>query len=199
MKSLLLICALCATSFSFSQDSFFRVDGGLGSAFTSGKFSAVGISASTEPKFFFNENISVGLRFEGDVLFGGKIDGDAGEVNIRMSSRAAYLVKGEYYFGQANTKPFVGLMMGYYSQANVGTNVSGGGTGVAVSAVKTFGFAPQVGFAFGNFRLSGMYHFVPGKELVNITTSTGGIEAIEIGHNYWVVQLGFRIFGINDK
>ena len=199
MKSLLLICALCATSFSFSQDSFFRVDGGIGAAFTAGNFSAYGISASSEPKFFFNENISVGLRLEGDVLFGGKIDGDHGDVNIKMSTRAAYLAKGEYYFGKGNTKPFVGLMAGMYTQANVGVSVSGSSAGTSISAVRTFGFAPQVGFAFGNFRISGMYHVVPGKELVNITTSTGGIEAVSVGHNYWVVQMGFRIFGYNDK
>lgn len=199
MKSLLLICALCATSLSFGQESFFRVDGGLGGAVTVGKFKAYGLAVSSELKFFFNEHISAGLHLEGDVLFGGRIDGSGDDIKIGMSTRAVYAAKGEYYFGDGNTKPFVGFMAGYYTQANINTNVEGSATGVNLSAVRTFGFSPQVGFAFGNFRLSGFYHFVPGKDIVSVNVSTGGTEIYEIGHSYWVVQMGFRIFGMGDK
>lgn len=199
MKSLLLLYALSVSSISFSQESFFKLDAGLGAAITSGGFNAYGLAVSTEPKFFFNEHISVGLHLEGDVLFGGRIDGSNEDISIGMSTRAVYAAKGEYYFGNGNTKPFVGLMAGYYSQANIGTNVDGGNAGVSINAVKTFGLSPQVGFAFGNFRLSGFYHFVPGKDVVSVNVSTGGVESYEIGRSYWVVQMGFRVFGINDK
>jgi len=199
MKSLLLIGALCVSSFSFSQESFFRVDAGLGGAFTAGNFKAYGLAVSSEPKFFFNDNIAVGLHIEGDVLFGGKIAGASEDVSVGMSTRVAYLAKGEYYFGNGNTKPFVGLMTGYYTQANIGTSAGGSGASVSMSAVRSWGFTPQVGVAFGNFRLSGMYHFVPGNELVSINVDTGGTENVKVGYSYWVIQLGFRVFGINDK
>ena len=200
MKKLLLLGALCVSSLSFSQsESFFRTDGGLGGAFTAGNFKAYGIAVSTEPKFFFNDNISVGVHLEGDVLFGGRVLGSEDEVSVGLSTRVAYLAKGEYYFGQGNTKPFVGLMAGMYTQANIGTATNDNGAGVTMSAVRTFGFAPQVGFAFGNFRLSGIYHFVPQKTLVEMNTSVGGVESIEVSNSYFVIQMGFRVFGINDK
>ncbi|MCR9173280.1 MAG: hypothetical protein NXI10_12340 [bacterium] len=199
MKNLLLVVALCVTSMAYSQDYFFRSDAGIGGAFTTGNFKAYGISASAEPKFFFNPNISVGLRLEGDVLFGGSIQGTSGDVSVGLSSRAAYCLKGEYYLGDGNTKPFVGLSAGWYTQANIGTNVQGEGVGVSASAVRSFGLGPELGVTFGNFRISGIYNFVPGQDLVSVTTSVGGVETVEVGRSYVVIQLGFRAFGINDK
>jgi hypothetical protein len=199
MKSLLLICVLSVTSFSFGQDSFFRNDAGLGAAMTINSFKSYGISASSEPKFFFNENISVGIRLEGNILIGGSLDQVEDKLNVGLGVRAAVLGKGEYYFGKGNTKPFVGLMAGYYTQANTSTSIKGSDAGVSMSAVRAFGFAPEVGITFGNFRLSGIYHFVPSKRIMNVTVSTGETQAHEIGNSYLVLQLGFRTFGIGDK
>lgn len=191
MKRLLLLSCLALSTVGFSQDYFFRQDVCLGGAMTFGTFKSGGISVATEPKFFFNENISCGLRFEGDVLFGGKIDGAGEEVSVGLSSRAAILAKGEYYFGSSNVKPFAGLNAGYYVQANV----SGGTSGGSAAAVRSFGGAPELGIAFGTFRLSAMYHLVAGKDLVNVTVG----DAVEVPRNYFVVQLSFRAWGINDK
>ncbi|GAB5418735.1 MAG: hypothetical protein Crog4KO_04920 [Crocinitomicaceae bacterium] len=199
MKTLLLVLTLCASSAVYSQDRFFRSDAAIGGAFTIGNFKAYGISASAEPKFFFNENISVGLRLEGDVLFGGSIEGTSGDVSIGLSSRAAYGLKGEYYLGTGNTKPFFGLTAGMYTQANIGTNVQGSGVGVSASAVRAFGIGPELGVTFGNFRISGIYNFVPGTDLVSVTTSVGGVETVNVGRSYFVIHLGFRAFGINDN
>ena len=199
MKKLLFTTALLLSASTFSQDNFFRVDGSLGAAISQGKFKAYGLSVGTEPKYFFNPNLSLGLRLEGDVLFGGKIDGDGDDVQVGISSRASYTLKGEYYLGGGNTKPFVGLMAGMYTQANIGTNVKGDNTAVSASAVRAFGFAPELGVTFGNFRLSGIYHIVPGNDLVNITTSVGSVEQVKVSRNYLVIHLGFRIFGIDDK
>ena len=199
MKHLLLTIVLCSSGFAFSQDYFFRSDAGIGGAFTTGNLKSYGISASGEPKFFFNENISVGLRLEGDVLFGGSINGNSGDVTIGLSSRAAFCGKGEYYFGGGNTKPFVGLSAGMYTQANIGSNVKDNNASVTASAVRAFGIGPEIGVTFGNFRISGIYNFVPGRDIVTIQTSTGGTENVEVSRSYFVIQLGFRAFGINDK
>lgn len=195
MKKLLLPCLLIFSSLSFGQDHFFRNDVTLGGAMTFGNLKSYGISVASEPKFFFNPNISVGLRLEGDVLFGAKIATSAEDVSAGMSARAAFLLKGEYYFGDGNTKPFVGLMGGYYTQANVG-----GGTGGAYAyGGRSFGGAPEVGVTFGNFRLSALYHLVAGKDNIGVTVSSGSTENIAIGRSYFVFQLGFRTFGFGDK
>ena len=65
--------------------------------------------------------------------------------------------------------------------------------------MRTFGLGPELGVTFGNFRISGIYNFVPSKDLVSITTSVGGVETVEAGRSYVVIQLGFRMFGIDDK
>ncbi|MBD3635840.1 MAG: hypothetical protein HUJ25_00750 [Crocinitomicaceae bacterium] len=194
MKKLLLISLLAVSSTGLAQENFFRLDGGIGFATTFGNVRSYGISASTEPKFFFNPNISVGLRLEGNVLFGAKIKTSTEDVNAAMSARSAYLLKGEYYLGDGNTKPFFGLMGGYYVQANVG----GGTSGVSAYGGKTWGGAPEIGVTFGNFRMSALYHFVAGKDLVSASTSVG-TETIEVGRSYFIFQLGFRVFGVGDQ
>jgi hypothetical protein len=189
---LLLTIAFMASLQSFAQENFFRSDAGIGAAFTTGRLKSYGISASVEPKFFFNEKISVGLRLEGDVLFGGNISGESSEVSVGMSSRAAFLGKGEYYLGENNTRLFFGAMAGMYTQANIGGSGSGS---ASISAGRSFGVAPEVGVTFGNFRISGIYHIVMANDIVSISVG----ETATVSRSYFVVQLGFRAFGINDQ
>ena len=191
MKKTLLMIALVAIGFAANaQERFFKADAGIGGAFTLGEISSYGISASIEPKFFFNSQISAGLRLEGDALFGGKIDAESFQVEVNTSSRAAILAKGEYYFSDKRNRPFVGLMAGRYTQANIGTSSSGS---ASVAAVSQFGFAPEIGYTFNNFRISGIYHFVPGTDLVSVSVG----DPIEVSRNYIVIQLGFKVFSAN--
>ena len=191
MKKLLLIALLGCSTLGFSQ--FVRIDGGVGYATTFGKFRTHGLNISTEPKFFFNENISVGLRLETNVLFGGKIStSEPEDINVGYGARTAVLLKGEYYFGQGNTKPFAGLMGGFYNNASV----SLGTAGVGASVYRSGGIAPEFGVSFGGkFRMSAMYHYVFGKDDVSVTLSTGMSETVSIGRGYFVFSLGFRVWG----
>ena len=81
MKNLLLLAALIVSTQTFAQ-GYFRTDASIGGAFTTGNLKSYGISAGVEPKWFFNDNVSVGLRMEGEALFGGSIDGDGDELVI---------------------------------------------------------------------------------------------------------------------
>ena len=56
-----------------AQSIGFRLDAGLGGALTFGPFKSYGIAAFTEPKVTIGSHITAGIRFEGDVLFGGNI------------------------------------------------------------------------------------------------------------------------------
>lgn len=194
MKKVLLLSLTLISGICFSQeDRFFRSDACIGGAFTTGKLKSYGVSAAAEPKFFFNPKVSVGFRFEGDVLFGGKISSTSSAssaVNVQMSSRTAALLKGEYYLGQKKTRLFFGLMAGYYTQANIGAGSSGS---ASIGASRNPGFAPEVGVTFGNFRISGMYHFVSGSEIVTVNVG----ETATIPHSYCVVTLGFKAFQID--
>ena len=174
-----------------AEGIYFKLDAGLGGAFSFGDFKAYGIMAHTEPKVFILPNLSAGLRFEGDVLFGGKVSDIAEDLDVGLSTRAAILLKGEYYLGHNNTKPFVGLAFGRYTVANASTSGTGG---ASIQAGNHFGVGPELGVTFGNFRLSAMYHILTGQNLVEI--SAGAPK--EISMSYLVLQLGFKIFSVGD-
>ena len=194
MKSKLLFYFVLATvGYTVNaQDRAIKMDGSIGGAMTFGGVKAYGISAAIEPKFFFNKRIAAGFRLEGDVLFGGKIEADAQNVDVQMTSRTAQLVKGEYYFTTTKTRPFIGVMGGRYTQANIGSSSSGSAT---IKAGTYFGFAPELGVTFNNFRISGIYHYVPGTDLVTVSTGS----PIEVERNYFVLTLGFKAFKFDLK
>lgn len=186
------IVLLLAVPLASNAQIFFKMDGGLGGAFTFGDIKSYGIMASVEPKVFILPSLSAGLRIEGDALFGGSISADTeSDIEMGVSSRAAILLKGEYYFTDNNTRPFVGFGLGTYTIANT----SGGTSGASIAAGNHFGVAPELGVTFGNFRLSAIYHILTGSNLVEMSAGSPA----EISMNYLVVQLGFKIFTIGAK
>jgi hypothetical protein len=176
----------------FAQNIGFRLDAGLGAALSFEGMNSSGIAAFTEPKVTIGSNITAGIRFEGDVMFGGNIDYQSENFNVGMSTRAAILLRGEYFIGQQHIRPFVGLGMGRYTLAST----SATGTGAAsIMAGHNFGVAPEIGVAFGNLKLSAMYHFVGGGTLVDIDLG----NPREISNNYLGLLMSFRIFGVSDR
>jgi hypothetical protein len=86
----------------------------------------------------------------------------------------------------------VGLGFGRYTIANT----SASGTGAAsIEAGNYFGVAPELGIAFGNFKLSAMYHLVGGTTMVAVEVG----DPKEISNNYLGILMSFRIFGVNDR
>ena len=192
MRKLVIIMFMCIPGAMFAQGIGFRLDAGLGAALSFGELKSYGIAAFTEPKVTIGPSITAGIRFEGDALFGGSIAEDAQDLEVGMSTRAAILLRGEYFIGQNNTRPFIGLGLGRYTLAN--TTASGSGA-ASIVASNNFGVAPELGFAFGNFKLSAMYHFVGGKTLVTVEAG----EPMEISNNYLGILMSFRVFGVNDR
>lgn len=176
----------------FGQELGFRLDAGLGAALSFGGMRSAGMAAFTEPKMTIGPNITAGIRFEGDLLLGGRIDYQQEDFDVGMSTRAAILLRGEYFIGQNQNRPFVGFGVGRYTVAST----SASGTGAAsVVAGHNIGVAPEIGVAFGHFKLSAMYHILGGSTLVNIATG----NPLEISNNYLGILMSFRIFGVNDR
>lgn len=194
MNNKIFFCLLLATLgyTASAQDRSIKMDVSIGSAMTFGEVKSYGISAAVEPKYFFNKRIAAGLRLEGDVLFGGKIEAEAQNVDVQMTSRAAQLIKGEFYLTEGKTRPFIGLMGGRYTQANIGSSSSGSAT---IKAGVYYGYAPELGVTFNNFRISAMYHFIPGTDLVTVSTGS----PIEVERNYFVFTMGFKAFQFDLK
>jgi hypothetical protein len=190
MKKALFVLAMVIPLASNAQ-VYFKLDAGLGGALTFGDLKSYGIMAHTEPKVFILPSLSAGLRIEGDALFGGSISDPETDLNVGVSTRAAILLKGEYYVSDNRTRPFVGFGLGTYTIAN--TSASGTGS-ASIQAGNHFGVAPEIGLTFGNFRLSAMYHIVTGSNLVEM--SAGAPK--EIGMNYLVIGMGFKIFSVGN-
>ncbi len=190
MKKSILFLFLLAMSGTLFAQKHIKVDTSIGGAFTFGDLTSYGISAAAEPKFFITPQISAGLRLEGAVLFGGTVTADGDDLSIGISSRAAQLVKGEYYFSENSTRPFVGVMLGRYVQANIGASGQGE---ASITASSNFGFAPEFGVTFNNFRLSAIYHVVPGTDLVSVQSGTPP----EVPRNYFVFTLGFQAWRLD--
>jgi len=191
MKKLWILLLVLMPTLSIAQNVGFRLDAGLGAGLSFSGLKSYGIAAFTEPKVTIGPNITAGIRFEGDVLFGGKVMDEAESLEVGMSTRAAILLRGEYFIGQNKTRPFVGLGLGRYTVANT----SASGTGAAsIVAGNNFGVAPELGFAFGNFKLSAMYHIVGGTTILAMEVG----DPKEISNNYLGILMSFRIFGVND-
>jgi hypothetical protein len=192
MRKLLILVFILMPAALMAQGIGFRMDAGLGAALSFGEMKAYGMAAFTEPKVTIGPNITAGIRFEGDVLFGGRLDDQAETFDVGMSTRAAILLRGEYFLGMKNTRPFVGLGLGRYTLANTSASATGA---ASIVAGNNFGVAPEIGFAFGHFKLSAMYHFVGGATLVDIEAGAPR----EISNNYLGLLMSFRIFGVNDR
>jgi hypothetical protein len=189
MKRLsLLVLLVLVSTFTMAQVKF-KADGGIHGGFSFGELKTFGIGAALEPKVFITPQISAGVRFEGTALFGGSFSSSGEDVSASASAVAAMTAKGEYYLKDEGTRPFFGLGLGYYT---IGSN-TGGTSGASISAGNHFGLSPQIGVTFNNFRLSGIYHMITGKDLVTVTAG----DPMEISRNYLVIELGFRIFGSN--
>jgi len=190
MKKLAILLFAFASLSLNAQDVSFQLITGIGGAMSFGEMPGYGISASVEPKVFITNNIAVGLRFEGDVLFGGNIDTEnTDELTVGMSSRAAQLIKAEYYLTDMKARLYGGFGVGRFTQANIG---AGGDGAVSLVASSSIGVAPEIGLALGGFRLSAIYNIVPGKDLVAISVG----DAREISKNYLVLQMSWRVFKI---
>jgi hypothetical protein len=187
-KSILLLSMFFVSAMSYAQVSF-KMDGGVHGGFSFGDVKMYGIGASLEPKVFITPKISAGARFEGSALFGGNISTTGEDISASLSATAAFLAKGEYYIKDEGTRPFFGFGMGYYT---IGSNSASTG-GASITAGNHFGLAPQIGITFNNFRISGIYHIITGKDV--LTVSAGDYE--EISRSYLVIELGFKIFGSN--
>lgn len=167
MKRLFVLLFVLAPFAIHAQSIGFRLDAGLGGALTFGSFKAYCISAFSEPKVTIGPNITAGIRLEGDVLFGGNIDDSGTDVEVGMSTRAATLIKGEYFAGQSKARPYVGLGLGRYTSMNI----SASGIGAAsITAGNQFGVGPEHGIALCFFKISAMDHMVFGDEILTLST-----------------------------
>ncbi len=178
-----------------------RVDLTVYGAYASADAISWGGGAALEAKYNATDHLAVGLRFEGAGFVTQEVTLGAGEnTTVSQGARAvsAFSLKGDWYFGTASTRPFVGLGLGYY-RIGVGTqSASGGGTVVQTAAAfRGFGVSPQVGVNFGGFRLAATYHVVGGGDMTVMTQAVGAPTPTEVtlAKNFFAFEIGGTLGG----
>lgn len=178
-----------------------RVDLTVYGAYASADATSWGIGGALEGKYNATDNLAVGLRFEGAGFVTQEVTvGSGAETSVAQGARGVSVLslKGEWYFGTASTRPFVGLGLGYYRIGAGTQSASSGGTVVQTAAAfRGFGMSPQVGVNFGGFRMSAIYHVVGGGDMTVVTQAVGAPTPTEvaIAKNFFAFEIGGTLGG----
>ena len=183
MKKILFSTLLLGVAFFGNAQSTafkpFKFDFAVGYGIPAGSGSSAGVILALEPKYSINNNITLGLRFEGAVLAKASYDANTGVTKADAHFNASYLATGDYFFNTNSFRPFVGLGVGLFNSVAAAAD----NTGTAEASVSTnkFGAAPRVGFEAGHFRMGVEY---------NIAGKSGSIN-----NNYLGIKIGFFVGG----
>ncbi len=194
--AVVVACALASARDAGAQAKSYqpvRVDVGIAGAYTP-SYGRSGFGAVVEPKLNITDQISVGLRFDGVVTFGGTL-GSNGDTSISVGAAAATLLDGEYFLTTSSVRPFVGLGLGMYAIVSQSVE-AGSNTSVSQAAGRYFGIAPSIGIDLGRLRLAATYNLILGADIeVRQNVGTPSEELTTYGQSYILFELSFRIGG----
>ena len=170
-----------------------RFDSGLTGSYVSASGRG-GFGALAELKFMVHDNIAVGARAEGEVMFGGNI-GAEGDVQMDIAAVSAGFAKAEYYLGTGSVRPMVGFGLGVF---NIGSQSISAGqmtAGVDQKAGRYFGVAPQIGIDLGRVRFAATYNAILGAS-IEVRQTVGTVEQTEsFSQNYFAFEMSVRFGG----
>jgi outer membrane protein X len=144
-----------------------------------------------EPKYGINDHIDLGVRLEGALVARGvTVNGatSTGEVNYLGS----YLLTGNYIFGKAKARPFIGLGGGLYRITSSGViEITDGQSWeeVTLTADNKWGALLRAGIKAGHFLVSVEYNAVPAS-VANL-----GNTSLRSRNDYLGIKLGVDIGG----
>lgn len=164
IKKLMGTCIVLLAGFIQSNAQDFKavkVDIGLGYAMPSNsKGVKAGATFTIEPHYRLNDQIAVGVRFEGAAL--GYQTATASGSDVKINLLTSYTASGEYYFSNNGFRPLVGAGMGIFTSSSFNMNANTGGAVVKVPSASNFGFYPRAGFETGHFRMTAEYNIIKG-------------------------------------
>ncbi len=187
-----LIVILAITAFAAKAQEFkkFKVGLGAGYAATSGKGAKAGVLLYLEPAYRVQDQILVGLRFEGAAVVRGYAENvETGSVSASFAGSQALF--GQYYLSNNTFRPFLGLGFGLNKIATAAASLNG--EAFAALDESKFGFFPRLGFDAGHFTLSLDFNLIGASTL----TGTSGTE-LKTKNNYVGIRFG-GFFGGGKK
>jgi hypothetical protein len=197
MKRILLgtFCLIMLISFDIdAQDKKATIGLGFGGASASAqgaddvRNSGFGINFYINGMYNLNENISLGLEYNGNTV----VIGDEQDISIKATSINGILPKGRYYFGSGRTRAFAGAMLGLYFIKPGEVSFTSAATAIVFERKAVFGFAPEVGVSIGAFQLATSYHFVGNYKSELDIPLIGTVQTDET-YSVWQFSLGWNI------
>lgn len=181
----------------------FKVDVSSGYAIptSGGGGSKGGALVAIEPKYAVMQNLSVGLRLEGAATESG-INLTTGTTSGNASVKAAvsYIVTGDYYFSDNNTRPFLGAGAGIFQTKGIA--VSSTSANPNIGEGSKFGGMIRGGMEYKHLRIGVEYNIVSKTTVPAYTYSNGTtpptsttIPAYDIKNGYIGLKLGVVIGG----
>lgn len=184
MKNLFvtILCVFAFVSITKAQsDTFrnFRLDFGALYAIPGGDFLDAGAGFYINPKFHLNDNILLGLKYEGAVL-------GAAESAMSVSMVGSVSMSFDYYFNNNAFRPYVGANIGSYSLGTISSaSLMGADIYLSTDLGYKLGFAPKCGFTYKHFDMGLQYNMILGSD-----------DLVEISDfNYLSINFGFHFGG----
>ena len=198
MRSLLfglltLVGTSASAQFPADNNNLFNTDVGIIVPYSPGN-SSVGFGGYAEPKFNLLNYLAVGVKFEGYVAFGGRIQGiDYGDVSFQMTVMSGTALTADYIAPLGGSfRPFAGIGIGRYTYAS--QSVSTNTVNITQEAGISWGLCPRAGIQLGAFRLSCEYNwlFKPSTYVYQQVSVGGPPVEGKLSRNYF----GFKIGGV---
>lgn len=194
---IIVFALMSATSASYAQYDQeyarvfkpFKVGIGIGYAQPgTGEGAAGGFLGYLEPAYRATDQVSVGLRLEGDFMVRGVKGITDRDISGDASSIASFSLNSQYYFNNNDVRPFIGAGVGLFSMTAVKFNTaSNDPDGVDdIGAETRFGFYPRIGVDINHFNLTLDYNVVPPTDVPG-----GG----EVKNDFLGIKAGFSIGG----
>ena len=143
---------------------------------------SIGLNYLLHGDYFLTDNFTVGLEYNGSA-----IALKSEEAFVGISGYGADLVMGtaQYFIGNGNVKPFVGIGLGV---ARVSTpEITIGSETIESDRKMNFGISPRAGVKFGNFGVAFSYNIAgktPIADQVNVAFSDKKFTFWTIGLTY---------------
>ena len=192
MRPVIIVALLATTAHADDSDPL-HVDTGLIGTYVSSNGRG-GFGAVFEPKLLIDDHVAVGGRLEAAVMFGGAI-GSAGDTQMDVGALGALLAKGEYLFGDAEVRPFVGLGVGVFDIASQSIATTQSTASIDQKAGRYFGVAPQLGIDLGRVRIAVTYDAILGADIEVHQTVGGTTQSTSYSQSYLGGELSFRFGG----
>ena len=162
-------CLFFATTSAIAQTEFkpFRVDVGFGFAIPNSGF---GVLFNIEPKYAVIPQLSVGVKFELDLIVRDIEVNTSGDIaDATAQAIGSYLATADYHLTRSTFRPFVGAGLGIYQIAAATGSSEGSDDDVEISGNSNFGAMIRAGFDVKHFRLALAYNFA-GKDALDNNT-----------------------------